>query len=115
MIKAAKDFTKITQKNTQYCAVSVFAKRGFSMPSDSETRLALEQIASKLGGIASGSGYCFLSKQRDFGFYFPSRKSAAKFAAQAFKKGLIKAKVSVCDAYLEWNYGEHQKLDYKHV
>jgi len=114
-IKAAKDFNKITQKSKEYCAISVFSKRGFSISSDSETRSYLEQIADKFDGVVDGSGYCLLSKQRDFGFSFPSRKAASKFAAEAYKKGLIKAKVSVCDAYLEWNYGDHQTLDYKKV
>lgn len=110
-----KNFTKVTQKSKSYCDIRVYTKNGYSLSSDMNVRVALEKVAKKFGGIPTGSGYCFLTKERDFGFAFPSRKNASNFAKKAVQLKLIKSKISVSDVHLNWEYGESAKVDYRKV
>lgn len=112
---AKKNFTNITQKSRSYCDLRVYARGGYSWPSDMHTRRALEKIARKFGGFSTGSGYCFPTKERDFGFAFPSREKASKFAKEAVLSKLIKVKMCVSDVNLTWEYGDSSKVDYKKI
>lgn len=105
-----EDFTKITQKNQKYYTLRVVMKRF-----DRDMQDEMDSIAQKLGGLEGGSGYSFLTGDRDVSYLFPTKSKAQQFATKAFKAGFIKAKLHLCEAILDWSYDEGNYVSYDKV
>lgn len=105
-----EDFTKITQKNRKYYTLRVVMKRF-----DRDEQGEMDSIAQKLGGLEGGSGYSFLTGERDVSYLFPTKSKTQQFATKAFKAGIIRARVHLSEASLDWSYNEGDYVSYDKV
>lgn len=107
------NFYKITQKNKKYYYLSVVSKKAVFPDRQEENNL--EKIAKKYSGVFSGTGSCFFTGNRDYGFMFPTKAKAARFAKEAFTKKIIRAKMNIAEYVLDWDSDQGKEVTYKNI